>query len=462
MIYNVLVIGGGPAGYRAACKLSSEGIKTGIVDFSEERLGGTCLNEGCIPVKTFLEAAHILERVKNPSFAILTADAKVDLDLLGRTVEENKKRLRQGILYLLKNEGVEFIKGKASFVSEKVVKIKNEKGENFEIEAERFIVATGSMPKEVTNLPFDGKVVLNSTQILQEKRIPSNLLIAGGGAIGCEFASFYNVIGSRVTLIEMMNQILPGEDEEISRALRREMEKKGIEVLTETTLKNININRIGSKAEVILDMRGTEKKESFEKVLLAIGRKPSISYLNLQKAGVEIEDGYVKVNKSFQTSNPSIYAAGDVIRTPMLAHVAYREGILSALACMGNNIEALYPDYGKILQNAPRITYTLPQVASVGLTGKLVWEKGIDVRVTKTFFRANGKAVIEGEDYGFLKLFWDKEKDILLGASIIGASASELIHIAEIAIHNELKRNDLKQIVFGHPTIAEIFADALE
>jgi len=453
MKYDALVMGGGPAGYKAAYELACNGIKIAIVDLSEERLGGTCLNEGCIPVKTLLESAHILERLKNPAFGIFAGDVKIDISTLRQTVEENKRRLRQGILYLLKSKGVEFVRGKAAFESERVVSVENGNGENFKIEAEKFIIATGSIPKDLKSFPVDGNIILNSKQILDEKNVPSSLLIVGGGAIGCEFASFYNAIGTRVTLIEMMTQLLPGEDEEVSRTLKREMEKKGITIFTESILKGVDEN--GGEANAILLLGGKELKQKFEKILIATGRKPNVEGLELENAGIETEGGFIKVNHSFQTTNPSIYAAGDVINTLMLAHVAYREGVLSALACIGKKIETDY------LEITPRIVYTLPQVASAGLTEKKAIEKGIDLRVTKAFFRANGKAVIEKEDSGFLKLLWNKKQDIIVGASIIGPSASELIHIVAIAIREKMKSEEVKNIVFGHPTLAEIFGEAV-
>ncbi len=452
--YDVIVIGGGPAGYKAAEKLAAAGVKTALADYTESNIGGTCLNEGCIPVKSFAESAHLYEAMKKSlSYGIQCGQISIDMPKVIENAEKNTLQLRQSVISALKKDGVELICGKAVFSGPHTVEVVTGDGKKQSFEADKFIIAAGSKVKNIPAFPINKKNIVTSREILKMETLPKSLLIIGGGAIGCEFASIYSAFGSSVTLVEVLPDILPGEDEEVSRTLKRELGKKGTEVYTECRI--TSFKNEGGSVKAAFESEGQRIERSFDRVLVAAGRVPNTDALGLENTGIIMEDGFIKVNERMQTNIAHIYAAGDVVKTPMFAHTAYREGIIAAESCLGINRLSIQKD------NIPRIVFTNPQAASVGLTEKETSQKG-EVKVKKIFFKSSGKALIEKNDAGFIKIITGKD-GVILGASMIGPSVTELIHEVGLAIENKLTVSSIANFIHGHPTLSELIGDlALE
>lgn len=454
--YNAVVIGGGPAGYTAALRLAeltgaSNDKNICLIDEVQDKIGGTCLNEGCIPVKSLAESAAVYHHIKNSSVFGLDADVKkCDPAKLAESGKANILQLKNGILSLLKNAGVEVLYGKASFMDSKKLNIVTASGPS-EVTADKVIIATGSVPKAVPVFPVNGRNILFSQDLLSLNRIPEKLLVIGGGAIGCEFASIYNRFGAEITIVEMLPHLLPSEDEDVSRALEREFQKKGITVITDGKVKSLKESNGVVEAVIV---SGEEKQMvSFDTALVAAGRTPNISTLDLENAGVAVENGFIKVNKDMMTNVPGIYAAGDVVNSPAYAHTASREGTIAAESCAGKRIT------GVNYRNIPRIVFTDPQVASAGMDEKTAAASGKEIEVLKKFFKSNGKAVILKDTAGFVKIIAEKESGKILGASVIGPMATELIHELCLAIGNGLTVGQVGEIVHGHPTLSELTGD---
>jgi dihydrolipoamide dehydrogenase len=412
MKYDCVIIGGGPAGYRAAMKLTEIGKKSCIVEINENRIGGTCLNEGCIPVKTLLELKTF------------------DQEQIKQTLDKNITRLRSGLLSALKNKNIDFAFGKAKFISTKKIELESENGKT-ELESDYFIIATGSLPKDLPDIKPDGKRIFNSSQLINSDLQVENILIIGGGYIGLEFATFYSSMGSKVTIAEARPRVLPDEDSEVSRTITREFKKQGIEILTDTEIKDI--------------------PQKFDKVLLAVGRVPNISGLGFEEIGIKTESGFIAVDSTMRTNIRNIFAAGDVINTPMLAHIAYREGTIAAEAITG------FIDTRINYNAAPRIIFCSPQIGSAGITEDNAREKGLKIGVKKKFFKANPKAVILGQEAGFAKVVFDSTSRRILGGSIVGPQASELVHLLSMVVEKEFSIDEFGGAIYGHPALAEIF-----
>ncbi|MEA2081683.1 MAG: dihydrolipoyl dehydrogenase [Elusimicrobiota bacterium] len=444
--YDVIIIGGGPAGYKAAETLADLKKKVCIVELSDSRVGGTCLNEGCVPVKAMIESAHLLERMKNSSaFGIEAGDVKADMDAVRATAAAKMDMLRKALYSSLKNRGIDFIFGKASFVSENRIKI-----DSRDIEAENFIIASGSSPGK---LRIDGgDKAMDSARILNKAFAGGKLLVAGGGYIGCEFASLYRAFGKEVTVLEMLPSLAAMEDADVSRALEREFKKRGIKIITGASLKSLSGESVGISA--VIDKSGVLTEEKFDGVLSAVGRFPRTGDLNAAAAGVELlPSGAVKTDDSMRTNVPNIYAAGDVVDSPMLAHTAYSEGIIAAEAIAGMRPRKI--NYGAV----PRVVFSFPQIGAIGMTEKEAADRGIETKVNKSFFAANPKAVIAGETAGFLKII--SSQGVIVGAAAVGGEACELIHLLAPAVTHGMKVSDAKDVMYGHPTLSEIVSDTL-
>jgi dihydrolipoamide dehydrogenase len=431
--YHTIIIGAGPAGYTAALKLAGAGKSVCLIDKSREYLGGTCLNRGCIPVKSFLESANLYQRIQLASNFGLNATAeKPDLIKIQEKSNKNIELLKKGVFSLLQSKKVKLEFGTVSFLSPEKIAIKN-KDQSKEIEAENFILATGSKPKDLPGFKIDNKKIFNSDGLFKKIPDAKNLLIIGGGYIGCELAQFYNAIGANVTIADIAESLLPGQDKDITKALQKELSKKGIKILTAHKV---------TSAEL----------EKFEIAIVAVGRAPNIDNLGLKEIGIQLENGFIKVDKNFKTTVTNIHAIGDLINTPMLAHVAFAEAKKAADYILSKEPKPI--DYKLV----PEVIFSQPQIASIGLKEAEANKQGIAVEVKKKFFRAVAKAQIAGETFGFAKLIVDKNSQELIGASIIGPQATELIHILAVWIKNSSSIQKVEEAIYAHPTLSEIFA----
>lgn len=452
---DYLVIGSGPAGHVSAIRAAQLGLKVAVVEKEEGMFGGVCLNEGCIPAKSLYRSAKIYDLVKR-SPELCGLDIKsglINMSAIVKKSREHAEALRKGLSFLFGKNGIELIKGKASFLDKNTVEIELSAGGKQVVTASNFLIATGSTPRALPGIPFDGKTVLDSSHGIRLGKVPSNILIVGGGAIGTEFASFFNLVGADVTLVEVEENLLPTEDKEIAKRLESVFLRKGIKVFLSSRVKKVMPG--SGMAEAIIEGPHGEFLGRFETVLLSVGRTPSTAGLGLEKAGIKTDDkGFIPVDGAMRTTVPNIYAAGDVVRTPMLAHVASAEGELAAEAAAGHTPGPI--DYSSV----PNAMYGSIQVASVGLTEETVSSSGIPYKTGKQFFKANGRAVVNSETEGFIKVIADEKSRKLIGAHIIGYEAAELIHEFVVAKKAGLTVDDIARTIHAHPTFSETAQDA--
>ena len=447
---DLVIIGSGPGGYVAAIRAGQLGLDTVVVE-KDPKPGGTCLHRGCIPTKALLHTASLLDEARQAKkFGVRVEGAELDLDGARRFKTKVVDKNARGVEFLLKKNGVELVRGTGRLASAGEVVIATADGGERRIAAKNVLVATGSVPREIPIAPTDGERVVNSDHILALERVPESLVVVGSGAVGSEFASIFASFGSRVTLVEMLPRILPLEDEEVSAELQKAFRKRGIQCLTETSLAGVDTSgdRVG------VDLEGAERLEA-DMVLVAIGRAPVTADLGLEASGVAVDPrGYVEVDAMMRTSVPNVYAIGDVVPTPWLAHVASAEGILAVEHIAGQNPRPL--DYDQV----PSVTYCEPEVGSVGLSEAAARKRGYDVAVGKFPFSASGKAAIEGKTLGFVKVVRETRYDQLLGVHIIGPKATDLIAEACVALKVESTTEELFRTIHAHPTLSEAMAEA--
>ncbi len=455
--YDLLIIGGGPGGYVAAIKGAQLGLSVGLVE--RDKVGGACLHKGCIPTKALIQSTHLYELCKrSKEYGIVTEGVSVDFSGFHKRKRTIVTRLFGGIEHLLKKNKVDILNGTGQIVSPDKVLVKEGDRIKEEISAKNIIVATGSSPMVFDGLPYDKNSVLTSDDILELEEIPSSLLIIGGGAIGVEFAYIYNALGSKVTVIEMMDEILPTNDKDVGSALRKSLSKKGVNFLTQTSLNLIEIKE--DSVEITVKKNdgnsdgNTETLQS-EKVLLAMGRKPETKDSGLEELNLEFNGRFVNVDENMQTSRPGIYAIGDVSGQPLLAHLASAQGKLVAHNIAGK-------DFPPINNNTiPSVTYTNPQVASVGMSQKTAELEGCDVKIGRFPFMANSKTQIMGEgEEGFIKVITDASSGEILGIHLIGHEVGELIGGMSLAMNLEATNLEVGANIFPHPTLSEVFAEA--
>ncbi|MBL0687112.1 MAG: dihydrolipoyl dehydrogenase [Sulfurospirillum sp.] len=440
--FDVVVIGAGPGGYEAALLLAKEGKNVAIIEKNEKNIGGTCLNEGCIPAKYYLESASYMEKQDYmQSCGVDIKDMKLDIIALKKTKNELIEQLRDGINAKLKKMKVTVIFGTSSFETSSSIKVGKEL-----ISAKKFIVATGSIHRPHTVLEVDYKQIISSKEVFNLEKIPTSILIVGAGAIGCEFATLFNSIGVKVDMVEFTSQIVPAEDIDIAKGLKRELEKKGISISVDTNI--IDIVKSSSGVHVTMQTKKGNMQKQYELILVSIGRIPNTEELNLKVANINSDRGFILTDKYLQTSNNNIYAIGDVITTPSLAHSAYNEASIAT-----NNI--LNSEKNKPLTVIPFVTFCQPQVASVGKNEKILKEEGIEYIVIKHFYKSSAKAKIKGFDGGFIKLICEKQSGVILGGAMIGNDTTEHIHQILIAINAKLRKDELANMVFAHPTLSE-------
>jgi dihydrolipoamide dehydrogenase len=452
--FEIAILGGGPGGYVAAIRAAQLGFKTVVID--KDNLGGICLNWGCIPTKSLLKNAEIYDQINNHSkdFGIYVKDLSFSFDEIIKRSRGISDRISKNVEMLIKKNKVERIRGFGKLISQKKIAIYDTNNKPIDsVEADKIIIATGARPKELPNIPIDKKNIITSTEAMNLNEQPKELIIIGAGAIGVEFAYFYSVLGTKVTLIEMMDYILPIEDIEISQSLEKNFKKRGIQIFTKTIVEKAEIIKNGVK--VIINQNGQKKELTADKVLSAVGVTGNVEGFGLEKLGIELYKNHIKVDKkSYQTNISGIYAIGDVIGPPWLAHVASAEGIHCIESIKGMNNPEI--DY----ENIPGCTYCQPQVASVGLTEEKAKELGYEIKVGKFPFMASGKAFAVGEREGFVKLIFDVKYGEIIGGHIIGNEATELIAEVALARSMEATWHSIIKTIHAHPTLSESIMEA--
>ena len=450
--FDVLIIGGGPGGYVAAIRAAQKGLKTGVVE--KDALGGICLNWGCIPTKALLKNAELMHYYKrSEEFGFAMKGFSFNFGKIIQRSREVAEVNSKGVDFLFKKNKIEHIPGTGSLTDEHTVSVKDGKGKEVrKVTGDKIIIATGGRARPFPKVDFDGKKILSSKEAMILKNPPKKMIIVGAGAIGVEFAYFYNSFGTEVHLIEMLPQILPIEDEEIARQLERSFKKQGIKLYTGARVENLKKTKQGVK--VTLSGNGKEQEIEGDVALVAIGILGNVENIGLEKLGIEVEKNSIKVNKFYQTKVPHIYAIGDVIGAPWLAHVASHEGIIAVDHLRGANPHPM--DY----TNVPGCTYCQPQVASLGLTEKKAREAGYELKIGKFPFRASGKARAIGENEGMVKLIFDAKYGELLGAHILGSEATEMIAELGMAKALETTNYEIQHTVHAHPTLSEAVMEA--
>lgn len=448
--YDLVVIGGGPAGYAAAIRAGQLGKKVACVEL--ERAGGTCLNWGCIPSKALLKAAEIVSHIREAkSFGISTGEPEVDFaKVMGRsrTVAD---QMAKGIEFLFRKNKVEYFVGRARITVPGIVEIVEGRDKGTFFKTERSLVATGCKARRIPGVEVDGKRVMTSREALAMKTRPESIAIIGAGAIGVEFAYFLNTLGTKTTLVEMLDRIVPVEDEEISETLHRAFKKQGIDVRAGTKVENIKVGKSSVKLDLV---KGGERENlEVDAVLLSIGVEANTEGLLSGRVRLDTDRGYISVDDRYESSVPGIFAAGDIIGPPWLAHVATYEAVQAVNGMFGAGKPKRVTTY-------PGCTYCHPQVASVGLTEAKAKENGVDYKVGRFPFSASGKAVAINQPNGFVKLILDARHGELLGAHIIGENATELIGEYVLAEKAELTGEDIHSTIHAHPTMSEALMEA--
>lgn len=450
--WDLAIIGGGPGGYVAGIRAGQLGLKTVVIE--SQHLGGICLNWGCIPTKALLKNAEVLSHLKHGEFwGIKVKGLELDFTQVVKRSRDVAGQLSKGVAYLLKKYKADVIDGRARLTAPGRVEVTLPDGSTQQVEADHIIVATGARARQLPGAEFDGETILSYREAMVLPKVPKSLLVVGAGAIGVEFAYMYQVFGSEITIVEMMDRLLPVEDRECSKELERVFKKRKMKIHTSTKVESIKKTKKGVEA-VLQTPKGSVTVEA-EKALIAIGVQGNTEDLGLEQLGVEMDRGYIKVDTStYQTNVPGIYGIGDIIGPPWLAHVASAEGVVAVTRIAGREHPGI--DYGKI----PGCTYCQPQVASVGLTEDAAREAGMELKVGKFPFRASGKSLAIGETDGFVKLIFDAKYGGLVGAHIIGSEATEMIAELGLGLTLETTYQEILDTVHAHPTLAEAVAEA--
>lgn len=444
--FDVFVIGSGPGGYSAAIRCAQRGASVGLVE--KDAMGGTCLNRGCIPSKALLGSAHFLTLAKYaPLMGLEIGSVKPNWEKMQSRKDAIVGGFNKGVEGLMQSNGIKLFRGRGIATDADRVRVENQDG-NTEIETKNIIIATGSEPIEIPAFVFDGTTIISSNEALNLSEIPESMVIIGGGVIGCEMACVYSAVGTKVTIVEALSQLLPFEDEWVGKVLAREFKKLGIESMV--SQKVTAVNSSGSTATVSFELGQSLQAE---KVLVAVGRRPVCDKETIDALGLEMNGSVIKVNQKMETNVPGVYALGDVVGTTFLAHGAFAEAEIVSTNTTGGD-EKMY-DYSLV----PRAVYTFPEVASVGKNEKKCAEEGKETYIGKALFRSNGRSLAHNETTGEVRVIKNKADDKVMGVTIVGAAATEMIAAATALIGSEQKITD---VCFAHPTVSEVLKEAWE
>lgn len=452
MNYDLIVIGSGPGGYVAAIRGAQLGMNVAVIEKAE--IGGICLNWGCIPTKSLLKSAQVLDYARHAEdYGVKIENTQPDFGAIIARSRGVAEKMSKGIQYLFKKNNITVIEGQGKLTADKKVEVTANDGAKQIYEAKHIILATGARSRQLPAIPQDGKRIIGYRQALTLDHLPASMLVVGSGAIGSELAWFYNAMGTKVTLVEFMPNVLPIEDEEVSKQIGRSFKKAGIEVMVKSSVESVDNS--GELLKVnIRNKKGDIEVREAEIVLSAVGIAPNIENIGLEELGVEMEKGKIKVDDYYRTNIAGVYAIGDIVHGPALAHVASAEAICCVEKIAGLETESI--DYG----NIPGCTYTTPEVASVGLTEAKALEAGYELRIGKFPFTASGKASSAGANDGFVKLIFNAKDNTLLGAHMVGANVTEMIAELVLARKAKVSAHQLIKTVHPHPTMSEAVMEA--
>jgi dihydrolipoamide dehydrogenase len=452
MKYDIIVLGSGPGGYVTAIRASQLGFKTAVIE--KESLGGICLNWGCIPTKALLKSAQVYDYLKHASdYGLTISEFDKDFSAVVKRSRDVADGMSKGIQFLMKKNKIDVIDGTGKIKTGKKLDVTDKDGKVTEYSADHIIIATGSRSRELPNLPQDGIKVIEYRKAMTLPVQPKSMIIVGSGAIGVEFAHFYNTMGTSVTLVEFMPNIVPIEDEDISKQMERSMKKAGVKIMTNSSVESVDTSGEGVKARV-KTAKGEEIIEA-DILLSAVGIKTNIENIGLEEVGISTEKDKILVDDFYQTNIPGYYAIGDVVKGPSLAHVASAEGITCVEKIAGMHVDPI--DYG----NIPGCTYATPEIASVGLTEKQAREKGYDLKIGKFPFSASGKAKASGTPDGFVKVIFDAKYGEWLGCHMIGAGVTDMIAEAVLGRKLETTGHEVLKTIHPHPTMSEAVMEAV-
>jgi dihydrolipoamide dehydrogenase len=448
--FDLVAIGGGNGGYTAAIRASQLGLRAALIE--KDKVGGTCLHKGCIPTKAWLESAETFARArKAASFGVSLENISLDYPTVRERQHRIVDQLYKGLTGAIKKKKIEIIEGEATLKSPDEVAVGNRT-----LRAKNVLIATGSRPREIPGLETDGSRIVNSDQLLQLEELPRSIVVIGAGAVGSEFASFFVDIGSEVTLIEMMETLVPLEDPDLGKALAKSLSDRGVNVMTSARVLSDRTKTYDNTVELTVEHEGEEKQVKGEMVLVAVGREAAVNGLGLERTGVRVERGWVQVDDRYRTGEPNVYAVGDAIGGYLLAHVASAEGFIAAETMAGKDGETL--DYNRV----PRVTYTHPQVAGMGMTEQQAKEAGHSAKSQRFSYKYNAMALIHEEPEGFAKVVYDTESGDLLGVHIIGYQASEAIAEASLARFLQASAWELGSNIHPHPSLSEVLGEAAQ
>jgi dihydrolipoamide dehydrogenase len=452
--FDIIVLGSGPGGYVTAIRASQLGLKTAIVE--KESLGGVCLNWGCIPTKALLKSAQVFEYIKHSAdYGIKVENFDKNFDDVVNRSRNVAKTMSKGVNFLMKKNKIKVFEGFGKLSENKSISITKEDGSEDKIHGDKIIIATGARSRELPNLKQDGKNIIGYREAMTLEKQPKEIIIVGSGAIGIEFAFFYNSMGTKVTVVEYMNRIVPVEDNEISKELEKSLKKKGISILTSSEVKNATVNDDGNVDIVIESKNGELKTINSEIVLSAVGIKTNIENIGLEDLGIKTEKDKIIVDDFYMTNLKDYYAIGDVVKGQALAHVASAEGILCVEKIAGHDVNPL--DYN----NIPGCTYCSPEIASVGYTEEQAIENGYEIKVGKFPFSASGKAQASGKSDGFVKVIFDAKYGEWLGCHMIGEGVTDMIAEAVVGRKLETTGHEILKAVHPHPTMSEAVMEAV-
>jgi dihydrolipoamide dehydrogenase len=452
MQYDVIVIGSGPGGYVAAIRASQLGMKTAIIEKAE--LGGICLNWGCIPTKALLKSAQVFEYLMHAQdYGLKASGVEADFGAIVKRSRDVADSMSKGVQFLMKKNKIDVIKGTAKVKAGKKVVVKESEDTETTFEAKHIIIATGARSRELPSLKQDGKKIIGYREAMVLPKQPKSMVVVGSGAIGSEFAYFYNSIGTKVTLVEFLPAIVPVEDEEVSKQLERSFKKQGITVMTSSEVTAVDMK--GDVCKVKIKTPKGEENIEAEIVLSAVGIASNLEGIGLEDVGIVTDKGKIIVNDYYQTNMPGYYAIGDIVRGPALAHVASHEGITCVEKIAGMHVDPI--DYN----NIPGCTYCQPEIASVGMTEKQAKEKGIEIKVGKFPFTASGKAKAGGNAEGFVKVIFDAKYGEWLGCHMIGSNVTEMVAEVVAARKLETTGHEIIKTIHPHPTMSEAIMEAV-